>query len=144
MWSRQVVLQTMKRLERSGSASAFSMLDRLAAHRAIAASSATTIRNLSISYYQSKVDRDVKTSFNLIDPTTHDGLALTKIVATIGPTSEQAEPLAKVVKSGMKIMRLNFSHATTEEVELRLKNLALSQVSLRSSLILCISRPSCF
>jgi pyruvate kinase len=54
---------------------------------------------------------------------------LTKIVATIGPTSEQLEPLQKVVNAGMKIMRLNFSHATKEEVELRLKNLALSQVS---------------
>jgi len=52
---------------------------------------------------------------------------LTKIVATIGPTSEQLEPLQKVVKAGMKIMRLNFSHATKEEVELRLKNLSLSQ-----------------
>ena len=54
---------------------------------------------------------------------------LTKIVATVGPTSEQLEPLQKVVKAGIKIMRLNFSHATTDEVELRLKNLALSQVS---------------
>ena len=79
----------------------------------------------------------LKTSFNLIDPilinskigsSEHSRLPLTKIVATIGPTSEQAEPLKKVVEAGMKIMRLNFSHATTEEVELRLTNLALCQV----------------
>ena len=73
--------------------------------------------------------RTLKTTFNLIDPETIDPRhPLTKIVATIGPTSEQAEPLKKVVEAGMKIMRLNFSHATTEEVELRLKNLAASQV----------------
>lgn len=80
----------------------------------------------------------LKTSFNLIDPilinskigsSEHSRLPLTKIVATIGPTSEQAEPLKKVVEAGMKIMRLNFSHATTEEVELRLTNLALCQDS---------------
>mmetsp|Transcript_8351 Transcript_8351/g.24697 ORF Transcript_8351/g.24697 Transcript_8351/m.24697 type:complete len:555 (+) Transcript_8351:163-1827(+) len=74
--------------------------------------------------------RKLKTTFNLIDPATVDPRhPLTKIVATIGPTSEQAEPLKKVVEAGMKIMRLNFSHATTEEVELRLTNLAASQDS---------------
>ena len=49
---------------------------------------------------------------------------LSKIVATIGPTSEQLPVLKDVVRSGMRIMRLNFSHATVEEVELRLANLA--------------------
>ena len=72
--------------------------------------------------------RALKTTFNLPDPAEVNAHQLTKIVATIGPTSEQEEPLKKVVEAGMKIMRLNFSHATTEEVELRLKNLALSQV----------------
>lgn len=70
-----------------------------------------------------------KTSFLLPDPSEDKGFQLSKIVATIGPTSEQREPLLKVVDAGMKIMRLNFSHATTEEVELRTTNLALAQVS---------------
>jgi len=48
---------------------------------------------------------------------------LTKIVATIGPTSEQFPKLQQVVRAGMRIMRLNFSHATDEEVELRVSNL---------------------
>eukprot|EP00934_Nitzschia_sp_Nitz4_P009205 Nitzschia sp. Nitz4//scaffold86_size83305//31539//33422//NITZ4_005255-RA/size83305-snap-gene-0.158-mRNA-1//1//CDS//3329559229//9195//frame0 len=71
----------------------------------------------------------LKTTFNLPDPTIAGSPKhqLTKIVATIGPTSEQREPLEKVTKAGMKIMRLNFSHATTEEVELRMTNLALAQ-----------------
>ena len=53
-------------------------------------------------------------------------LPLTKIVATIGPASEELPTLPRVVDAGMRLMRLNFSHATEEEVELRLKNLALS------------------
>lgn len=48
---------------------------------------------------------------------------LTKIVATIGPTSEQLPVLQELVHSGLRIMRLNFSHATVEEVELRTSNL---------------------
>ena len=58
----------------------------------------------------------------------HGGAApLTKIVATIGPASEQAEELAGCVTAGMRVMRLNFSHATVEEVELRLTNLAAAK-----------------
>mmetsp|Transcript_4235 Transcript_4235/g.8100 ORF Transcript_4235/g.8100 Transcript_4235/m.8100 type:complete len:581 (+) Transcript_4235:140-1882(+) len=48
---------------------------------------------------------------------------LTKIVATIGPTSEQLPVLKDLVRCGLRIMRLNFSHATVEEVELRIANL---------------------
>jgi len=75
----------------------------------------------------------VKTKFDLPDPSDRDvdslhKLQLTKIVATIGPTSEQREPLKLVTNAGMRIMRLNFSHATKEEVELRCTNLALAQV----------------
>eukprot|EP00429_Kryptoperidinium_foliaceum_P060949 CAMPEP_0176091998 /NCGR_PEP_ID=MMETSP0120_2-20121206/46085_1 /TAXON_ID=160619 /ORGANISM="Kryptoperidinium foliaceum, Strain CCMP 1326" /LENGTH=587 /DNA_ID=CAMNT_0017425903 /DNA_START=145 /DNA_END=1908 /DNA_ORIENTATION=+ len=100
----------------------------------ILAASSSTIRNLSVLDYAgaNKDALQLKTTFNLPDPTERalDGRVnhpLTKIVATIGPTSEQEEPLKKVVKAGMKIMRLNFSHATKEEVELRMKNLALAQ-----------------
>jgi hypothetical protein len=74
----------------------------------------------------------IQTSFDLPDPDSPNGgkkHQLTKIVATIGPTSEQLEPLRSVISAGMKIMRLNFSHATTEEVELRMKNLAICEVS---------------
>ena len=146
MWSHQVVRLSLKRLERSSSASAFMTMDRLASGRRIpvgaaaAAAASTTVRNFSISDYTKGLNK-VETAFNLIDPTEHDGHSLTKIVATIGPTSEQLEPLSKVVKSGMKIMRLNFSHATTEEVELRLKNLAASQVRLSYTRMMMIILP---
>ena len=64
------------------------------------------------------------TKFDLPDPATATRQRpLTKIVATIGPTSEQAEPLKQCVRAGMHLLRLNFSHATPEEVELRCTNL---------------------
>jgi pyruvate kinase len=63
------------------------------------------------------------TKFNLPDYTQRTRPSLTKIVATIGPTSEQEGPLQQVTDAGMNIMRLNFSHATKEEVELRVANL---------------------
>lgn len=81
--------------------------------------------------------RSFQTAFDLPDPPVActatspphaSELALTKIVATIGPTSEQAEPLREVTQAGMRIMRLNFSHATPEEVELRVTNLKAAQV----------------
>ena len=46
-----------------------------------------------------------------------------KIVATIGPASEEAEPLKGCVAAGMNVMRINFSHATVDEFHLRQRNL---------------------
>lgn len=51
---------------------------------------------------------------------------LCKIVATIGPVSEDAETLPKCVDAGLNVMRVNFSHATDEEVKLRLSSLSLT------------------
>ena len=72
----------------------------------------------------------LSTKFHLPDPSgqldespTAYAPKLTKIVGTIGPTSEQLPVLQQVVNAGMRIMRLNFSHATVEEVELRTSNL---------------------
>ena len=48
---------------------------------------------------------------------------LVKLVSTIGPASEQAEPLAGCVEAGMNVMRCNFSHATRDEFHLRRNNL---------------------
>jgi pyruvate kinase len=39
----------------------------------------------------------------------------TKIVATIGPTSRNPEILRRMVRAGMDVARLNFSHGTVEE-----------------------------
>lgn len=85
----------------------------------------------------------LSTKFDLPDPSScpvngKKGTQLTKIVATIGPTSEQLEPLTQVVENGMSVMRLNFSHATTEEVELRITNLAAAEVSFELTPAMCL------
>src|ERR1700755_383732 len=39
----------------------------------------------------------------------------TKIVATIGPASNNPEVLARMVEAGMDVARLNFSHGSADE-----------------------------
>ena len=64
-------------------------------------------------------------SFSSIYTDQSKRIQLSKIVATIGPKSEQLPVLTQVVDAGMKIMRINFSHATYDEADLRIKNIAL-------------------
>ncbi len=44
----------------------------------------------------------------------------TKIVCTIGPTSENRETLTEMIKAGMNVARLNFSHGSHEEHQKRM------------------------
>ena len=44
-----------------------------------------------------------------------DILKKTKIVCTIGPASQSPEVLEQLIKNGMNVARLNFSHASHEE-----------------------------
>lgn len=46
----------------------------------------------------------------------------TKIVCTIGPSSEKYEVLEKLIEKGMNVMRLNFSHGDFEEHGARIDN----------------------
>ena len=39
----------------------------------------------------------------------------TKIICSIGPASCQPDVMEKMVKNGMNVARINFSHATLEE-----------------------------
>ncbi|MDQ6964829.1 MAG: pyruvate kinase, partial [Mariprofundales bacterium] len=43
----------------------------------------------------------------------------TKIVATLGPASETAEVLEKMIQAGVNVVRLNFSHGSAEDHRLR-------------------------
>jgi pyruvate kinase len=47
----------------------------------------------------------------------------TKIVCTIGPATESEENLAKLLKAGMNVMRLNFSHGDFAEHQKKIDNL---------------------
>jgi pyruvate kinase len=47
----------------------------------------------------------------------------TKIVCTIGPASESIETLEELIKAGMNVARLNFSHGDFEEHGARIKNI---------------------
>ena len=48
----------------------------------------------------------------------------TKIVATIGPATESAEKLEELLKAGMNVVRLNFSHGDFAEHQRKVDNLA--------------------
>ncbi len=46
-------------------------------------------------------------------------LRRTKILATLGPASESAEVIARMIEAGVNVVRLNFSHGSAEEHEAR-------------------------
>jgi len=52
---------------------------------------------------------------------------LAKLVCSIGPVSEDAPTLSKIVAEGMQVMRINFSHATYEEADMRVTNVRSAQ-----------------
>lgn len=47
----------------------------------------------------------------------------TKIICTIGPSSEKVSILKQLIKSGMSIARINFSHGSYEDIKRRVKNI---------------------
>ena len=54
----------------------------------------------------------------------------TKIVCTIGPASDSIEVLKELMKSGMNVCRLNFSHGNHEEHLQRIKNIKAAREEL--------------
>src|SRR5690606_22363165 len=57
----------------------------------------------------------------------------TKIVCTIGPSSESLENTKKLIKAGMNVGRLNFSHGDVEEHGNRIKNIRAANKELGTS-----------
>ena len=46
----------------------------------------------------------------------------TKIVATLGPDTDEKQVMDDMIQAGMDVVRLNFSHGSTEEHMLRAEN----------------------
>ena len=47
----------------------------------------------------------------------------TKLVATIGPACDSPEAIKAMIRAGMNVARLNFSHGTHEEHRKRLERI---------------------
>ena len=67
----------------------------------------------------------------------------TKIVATIGPVTESVEQLKKMLKAGMNVMRMNFSHGDFVEHQGKLDNLkkAMKETGLPCAIMQDLSGP---
>lgn len=67
----------------------------------------------------------------------------TKIVCTIGPASESLDMLKALIRAGMDVARLNFSHGTYEEHELRIRRIrqAAAEVGKHVGIMLDIKGP---
>jgi len=67
----------------------------------------------------------------------------TKIVCTIGPASESPEMIRTLLRAGMDVARLNFSHGTLDEHLNRIKNLreAAAELDVNLALLLDIQGP---
>lgn len=67
----------------------------------------------------------------------------TKIVCTIGPKTESKEILTALLKAGMNVMRLNFSHGNYSEHGQRINNLreAMAETGMRAAILLDTKGP---
>ena len=68
----------------------------------------------------------------------------TKIICTIGPASEHEDVLTRMIKAGMDVARLNFSHGSHEEHQGKIdliKKVRQSQSCLTQRDLSIVSRP---
>lgn len=67
----------------------------------------------------------------------------TKIVCTIGPATEKRETLGKLLKEGMNVMRLNFSHGDFDEHGKRVENFrrASTELGIRGAILQDLAGP---
>ena len=68
----------------------------------------------------------------------NEKMSKTKIICTIGPASESKEMMTKLVKAGMNVMRLNFSHGSHEEHLNRIKLITEINKELGSSIAILL------
>ena len=62
----------------------------------------------------------------------------TKIVSTIGPASESLETLKELIKAGMNVARLNFSHGDFDEHGQRIQNIKQAAKELNQSVAILL------
>ena len=60
----------------------------------------------------------------------------TQIVCTLGPASQDKKILTKMVKNGLRVARLNFSHGTYENHSLLLKNIRAVAAKLKTPVLI--------
>ena len=67
----------------------------------------------------------------------------TKIVATIGPVTESVDQLKKMLKAGMNVMRMNFSHGDFAEHQAKFNNLqkAIKETGIPAAVMQDLSGP---
>src|SRR3990170_2245888 len=67
----------------------------------------------------------------------------TKIVATIGPATESKEKLEELLKDGMNVMRINFSHGDFAEHARKVANLhsAMKKTGIRAAILQDLGGP---
>ena len=67
-----------------------------------------------------------------------EDLRKTRIVCTIGPASESEEMLTKLVKAGMNVARINFSHGGYEENAVKIDTIKKVRTALNKPVPLCL------
>ena len=67
-----------------------------------------------------------------------ENLRKTRIVCTIGPASESEEMLTKLVKAGMNVARINFSHGGYEENATKIDTIKKVRKDLGKAIPLCL------
>ena len=67
----------------------------------------------------------------------------TKIVATIGPATSSAEMLSKLLKAGLNVVRLNFSHGDFKEHQEKVDNfkIAMKETGITGAIMQDLSGP---
>lgn len=68
----------------------------------------------------------------------HRILRKTKIVATIGPASDSVETIKAMIRAGMNVARLNFSHGTHEEHRKRIETIRQASDELGTHLAILL------
>jgi pyruvate kinase len=65
----------------------------------------------------------------------------TKIIATIGPASDSSETLTRLVDAGMAVARLNASHSTLEQLDVRISRVREAAAAAASHVAVMLDLP---